>query len=133
MPAPSTLCLLPGLLCDDTVWRPQLEAMGRAANTHVADLWGLSSFAAMAEQVLAETEGPLAVAGHSMGARVALEMWRLAPERLERLALLSTGFHGPREHEAEGRMALVELAYRQGMAAVAARWLPPMLNPDRRA
>lgn len=132
MPEPSALCLLPGLLCDATVWAPQVAALADRARIHVADLWGLSAFEAMAAKVLAETEGPLAVAGHSMGARVALEMWRLAPERIERLALLSTGFHGPRPHEAEGRMGLVDLAWREGMAAVAARWLPPMLHPDRR-
>ena len=28
-------------------------------------------------------------------------------------------------------MALVKLAYEQGMAAVAERWLPPMVHPDR--
>jgi pimeloyl-ACP methyl ester carboxylesterase len=28
-------------------------------------------------------------------------------------------------------MALVKLAYEQGMAAVAERWLPPMMHPDR--
>jgi len=126
------ICLLPGLLCDRTVWEPQVRGLSGLGEVMVADLWGPSSFPAMAEKVLAETGGrPLAVAGHSMGARVALEMWRLAPERIERLALLSTGFHGPRPEERAKRMALVQLGYDQGMAAVAARWLPPMMHPDR--
>src|SRR6185503_13400449 len=98
---------------------------------HVADLWGLNSFAAMAEKVLAETSGPLIVVGHSMGARVAFEMWRLAPERIQRLGLLSTGFHPPGPNEEPKRMALVKVAYEQGMDAVADRWLPPMVHPDR--
>jgi pimeloyl-ACP methyl ester carboxylesterase len=131
MPPAPTLCLLPGLLCDATVWEPQVAALAGRGEVHVADLWGLSAFAAMAEKVLAETSGPLAVAGHSMGARVAFEMWRLAPERIERLALLSTGFHPPGPHEAPKRMALVKVGYDQGMAAVADRWLPPMVHPDR--
>ncbi|MEI9963964.1 MAG: alpha/beta hydrolase [Caulobacteraceae bacterium] len=134
MPAfsdPPTLCLLPGLLCDATVWEAQRAAFADAMDVHVADLWGLDSFAGMARKVLDETAGPLAVAGHSMGARVALEMWRLAPGRVARLALLSTGFHGPRPEETAKRMGLVELGYREGMAAVAARWLPPMVHPDR--
>jgi pimeloyl-ACP methyl ester carboxylesterase len=125
------ICLLPGLLCDRTVWAPQIPALSAQGEVFVADLWGPSSFAAMADKVLAETGGrPLAIAGHSMGARVALEMWRLAPERIARLALLSTGFHGPRPEERAKRMALVDLAYRDGMKAVAARWLPPMLHPQ---
>ena len=126
-----TLCLLPGLLCDATVWEPQRVSLANEAEIHIADLWGPSSFAVMAEKVLDETTGPLAVAGHSMGARVAFEMWRLAPERMDRLALLSTGFHPPGPNEEPKRMALVKLAYEQGMAAVAERWLPPMMHPDR--
>ena len=127
----TTLCLLPGLLCDATVWEPQAAALAARGEVHVADLWGLNSFPAMAEKVLAETSGPLAVVGHSMGARVAFEMWRLQPERVERLALLSTGFHPPGPNEEPKRMALVKLGYDQGMAAVADRWLPPMVHPDR--
>ncbi len=131
MPQSPTLCLLPGLLCDATVWAPQRASFARDAEIHIPDFWGFRSFAAMACKVLDETKGPLAVAGHSMGARVALEMWRLAADRIERLALLDTGFHGPRPEEAAKRGALVELGYRDGMAAVAARWLPPMVHPDR--
>ena len=131
MPAAPTICLLPGLLCDATVWEPQAAALAGEGEVHVADLWGPSSFAVMAEKVLDETSGPLAVVGHSMGARVAFEMWRIAPERIARLALLSTGFHPPGPQEEPKRMALVKLAYEQGMAAVADRWLPPMVHPDR--
>jgi pimeloyl-ACP methyl ester carboxylesterase len=126
-----SLCLLPGLLCDATVWEPQKLQLSKQADIHIADLRGPSTFADMAAKVLDETSGPLAVAGHSMGGRVALEMWRLAPERIERLTLLSTGFQGPRPDEAAARMALVELAHEQGMAAVAERWLPRMVHPDR--
>ena len=131
MPASPTLCLLPGLLCDATVWAPQVTALAGKGEVHVADLWGPDSFAVMAEKVLAETRGPLAVVGHSMGARVAFEMWRLAPGRILRLALLSTGFHPPGPAEEPKRMALVKVAYEQGMAAVADRWLPPMVHPGR--
>jgi pimeloyl-ACP methyl ester carboxylesterase len=133
MPAESVLCLLPGLLCDATVWESQRAALADRAAIHVADLWGPSSFPDMAAKVLDETSGPLAVAGHSMGARVALEMWRLAPDRIGRLALLDTGFHGPRPHEEPARRDLIRVAYEEGMAAVAAAWLPPMLHPDRLA
>ena len=131
MSQPPLLCLLPGLLCDATVWAPQRAALAGQAEIHIPDFWGLSSFEDMARKVLGETSGALSVAGHSMGARVALEMWRLAPERMERLALMDTGFHGPRPQEAAKRMSLVELGRREGMAAVAAVWLPPMVHPDR--
>jgi pimeloyl-ACP methyl ester carboxylesterase len=87
----------------------------------------------MADKVLAAAAPRFAVAGHSMGGRVALEVWRQAPERVTALALLNTGVHPPRESELESRGLLVRLARRQGMAALADEWLPPMMGapPDR--
>ena len=83
-----TIVLIPGLLCDASVWAAQIPALSAHGPVVVADLSTQDSITAMARETLALAEGPLAVAGHSMGARVALEMVRLAPERIERLALL---------------------------------------------
>jgi pimeloyl-ACP methyl ester carboxylesterase len=126
-----TLCLLPGLLCDETVWTHQVAALGTLADIRVADFRGFDSITEMARSVLAVAPQRFALAGHSMGARAALEVVRLAPERVERLALLDTGTHPQRPGEAEQRQVLVDLANREGMAALAARWLPPMVHPDR--
>ena len=77
-------------------------------------------------------EGPPPVlAGHSMGGRVALEVMRLAPERVERLALLDTGVHPLAQGEAgakekAGRMALLSHAQRAGMRAMGTMWARPM-------
>jgi pimeloyl-ACP methyl ester carboxylesterase len=67
-----------------------------------------------------------------MGGRVALEVLRLAPERVERLALLDTGTHPIRAGEAEGRYALRDLGRDVGIAALVDAWLPPMVHPARR-
>jgi pimeloyl-ACP methyl ester carboxylesterase len=85
----------------------------------------------MAEDVLAAHNGPLAVAGHSMGARVALEMVRLAPERIVKLALLDTGVHPRKAGEEARRKEVIDLAFDEGMEALAEQWLPPMVHPDR--
>ena len=53
----------------------------------------------------------------------------MAPERVERLALLDTGIHPRAANEEAKRQELIDLARSQGMAALAARWLPPMLHP----
>lgn len=126
-----TLILLPGLLCDETVWAHQVTALAPLAEIRVADFRGFDSLTAMARAVLATAPARLALAGHSMGARVAIEIVRLAPERVARLALLDTGTHPLHAGEAEKRQVLVDLADRDGMAALAARWLPPMVHPDR--
>ncbi len=124
------LLLLPGLLCDASVWAAQIDAFpGR--EVIVADYGMAASITAMAQAALDQAPARFALVGHSMGARVALEVWRMAPERVERLALVSTGIHPVSTAEPAKRQVLVDLADTQGMAAVCAAWLPPMVAPAR--
>ena len=131
MPEPPTLCLLPGLLCDASVWEAQRAVLGRDRPVFTPDLLGLKSFETMARRVLEATTGPIWVAGHSMGGRVALEVWRLGGARVQGLALIDTGAHGLQEGEAGPRLELVRRAWAEGMEVVADAWLPPMLHPSR--
>ena len=68
---PTTLMLLPGLMCDAAIWTAQISALPQVHPAVPA--WGLSdTLTAMANQVL--TDAPtvtFALAGHSMGGRVA--------------------------------------------------------------
>ena len=121
------LLFIPGLLCDGTVWEAAIERLEDRFAIHVADLSTQNSISRMAADQLAGLEGPLLVAGHSMGARVALELYRQAPERVSRLALLDTGVHPLADGELTRRQAIIRLAHEQGMAALAERWLPPMV------
>jgi len=118
------LLLLPGLICDERVFAAQLDAFPQAIAVHG---YGLAdSLAEMARIALAGAPARFALLGHSMGARVALEIMRIAPERVTRLALVSTGVHLPREGEAEKRYALRDIGRSDGMAALVDAWLPPM-------
>jgi pimeloyl-ACP methyl ester carboxylesterase len=131
----TTLVLLPGLMCDAAVWAPQVQALSAQAHC-VVPVWGVLNFiSAMAEQVLATAPTPtFSLAGHSMGGRIALEIMRQAPQRVERLALLDTGIHPLAAGEAgakekAGRMALLELAQAQGMRVMGAQWARGMVHP----
>lgn len=132
-----TLLLLPGLMCDRAVWAPQVDAFSSRFDCVVPHYGELDSLAAMARQVLRDAPpGPLAVAGHSMGGRIAFEMWLQAPQRIERLALLDTSYHplppgeeGARERA--GRMALLQIARTQGLRAMAREWAQGMVHPSR--
>lgn len=129
------LLLLPGLICDSRVYAPQLAAFDDArsldgygrADTLQAMAWmGLD---------LADAEGAetFDLLGHSMGGRVALEIYRLAPGRVRRLALMSTGVHSLREGEPAKRAALQAIGYEQGYEALVDAWLPPMVAEANRA
>jgi pimeloyl-ACP methyl ester carboxylesterase len=126
--------LLPGLICDARIWAPQATALSaRGFAAHAIDGYGeADSLGAMAQAVLADAPERFALAGHSMGGRVALEVFRKAPERIERLALISTGTHLPRDGEAEGRFRTLSLGVEQGMEALVYDWLTPMVwEPNR--
>lgn len=130
LPSKPALLLLCGLLCDAAIWRMQRTALSDLADVQVVDFAGFDSITQMAAHVLAIAPPQFALAGHSMGGRVALDIMRQAPARVLRLALLDTGIAPRRDGERDERLALVRLAHLQGMQALAQRWLPPMLHPD---
>ncbi|NGZ88303.1 alpha/beta fold hydrolase [Duganella aceris] len=83
----ATLLFLPGTLCDARVWEPVRAALAGDWRGVHADYRHETSIAAMARQALAAADGELIPIGLSMGAIVALEIWRLAPQRVRALAL----------------------------------------------
>lgn len=126
------IVLIPGLMCDGWIWRQQIGALSRLHPVLIAHNDGCATLAAMARRIIDATRGPLCVIGHSMGSRVALEVFEQAPERIARIALLDSGVTAAASEECAGRLALVERASQFGMAAVVAQWLPPMLGETAR-
>lgn len=121
--------LLPGLICDETIWHHQVKALERR-NVRVAHGYRLCrTIEAMAETVLSNAPPMFNLCGHSMGARVALEIYRRAPDRVKKLALLDTGTHTTRSGEKDKRYALWDIGKSKGMEALVDAWLPPMVAP----
>jgi len=132
-----TLVLLPGLMCDAAVWEPLYPHLPAGTTPWVADYGMVHSLSAMAQGVLQQAPAErFALAGHSMGGRVAMEVLRLAPLRVTHVALMDTG-HLPRAagdvgaQEAAKRHALLEVARTQGVRAMAQTWVQGMVHPDR--
>ncbi len=128
--------LLPGLACDQQVWKDQIRRLSEIATVRVADYGRSDSIKKMAEAALIRAPARFALAGHSMGGRVAYEMVRRVPERVRGLALLDTAYrpfaggeHGERERVE--RLRLVDVARRQGMRAMAEDWVRNMVHPAR--
>lgn len=133
----TTLILIPGLLCDATVWRSQCAALADLADVRVAEHGMHDSLPAIARSILASAPPRFAVAGHSMGGRIALEIYRAAPDRVTGIALMDTGFQPfpggeAGKHEAAGRQRLLDIARREGMRAMAQEWVQGMVHPARR-
>lgn len=130
--------LLPGLMCDRAAWSDAIAALPAGPGAVVADYGEADSLAAMAGRALASAPPRFAAAGHSMGGRVALEIFRRAPERVAGLALLDTNYT-PRAageagaREERERMALLAIARRSGTRAMAESWVKGMVHPSRLA
>ncbi|MEP1470989.1 MAG: alpha/beta fold hydrolase [Halieaceae bacterium] len=80
------------MMCDASLWSKQTKELGDRHTLTVADITRADTIAEIAEQVLDDSPEHFALAGLSMGGIVAMEMWRRAPQRIERLALLDTNF-----------------------------------------
>jgi len=121
------LMLLPGLICDASIYAPQTAAF---RDSRAVDGYGARDrLEDMAAHVLEQAPGRFDLFGHSMGARIALEVLRMAPERVRRLALVSTGIHPLRPGEVGTRFDLRRIGREQGMEALTEAWLPPMVAP----
>jgi pimeloyl-ACP methyl ester carboxylesterase len=121
------LLLLSGLLCDSTPWLDVASRLSATCPVRIISFANCNSLGEMAERVLLGAPARFALAGHSMGGRVALELWRRAPQRITALGLLNTGAFACRPEEVASRGRLVKIAQSRGMAALAAEWLPPMM------
>jgi len=85
------LLLVPGMMCDARMWRHQVTALTKyCSEILVADLSTAETIAEMAEEILQNAPERFSMAGFSMGGIVAMEIWRQAPDRVLRLALLDT-------------------------------------------
>lgn len=127
---PDRLVILPGLICDSRMFAAQISAF----DALVIDGFygGANRIEAMADYALASMPERCALLGHSMGARVALAIWSIAPEKIARLALADTGVHPVRPGEAESRYALRDLGRKAGAQSLVNAWLPPMIGKAHR-
>ncbi|HLI20057.1 MAG TPA: alpha/beta fold hydrolase [Stellaceae bacterium] len=126
------MVLVPGLLCDAALWRGQVEDLADMATPWIADVTRDDTMTGMAQRVLAEAPAErFALAGLSMGGYVAQAIMRLAPERVERLALLDTSATADTPEQAARRRGLIELAEKGEFHGVTPRLLPLFLHPDR--
>jgi pimeloyl-ACP methyl ester carboxylesterase len=132
---PTPLLLIPGLMCDHSVWSPLLPLLAHQ-EVQIADHGDSDSLVDMAQRLLKTAPPLFDMAGHSMGGRVALEVYRLAPKRVHRIALMNTGYLPLADGEAglkerAGRMQLLAIAQTQGVRAMAAQWVGNMVAPAR--
>ena len=84
------LVFLPGMMCDARVFGPQLAEMSPTETITVAPVTKGERIEEIASGLLDHLPRKFALAGFSMGGIVAMEILRRAPDRITRIALIST-------------------------------------------
>lgn len=105
------IVLIPPLLCSPLAYAPVIDTVWTRGQVTLADTRHDDTIAAMAERILRENVGDIAVLGTSMGGYVALEVIRQAPDRVTALALVSTSARADSAEHLQARArqsALVE-------------------------
>ncbi|PJN88154.1 alpha/beta fold hydrolase [Bacillus sp. mrc49] len=125
------LILLPGTLCDERLW--ESLKLSDLADVKVCDVSKADTIEGMAKSVLKEAPDRFALAGLSLGGIISLEIMRIAPERVLKLALLDTNPYPPQPEQISGWERLIEMADNGQFHDITHNHLLPVLiHPDRR-
>jgi pimeloyl-ACP methyl ester carboxylesterase len=125
------IVLVPGLNCSARLYAEQIPALWRFGPVTVADHTRDDSIPAIASRILAAAPPVFALAGLSMGGYIALDIMRVAPQRVAKLALLDTGARAETAEQTQRRQAPMEMARTGRFAKVAEGAFIFFVHPDR--
>lgn len=98
------LLMIPGTMCDARLFKSQARALRSVARVVVADYLHFRDRSAWLEGMLACLPNRFSLAGFSLGGMFAIELLRLVPQRIDRLALIASNAQpGGRKHQRIGR------------------------------
>ena len=126
------ILLVPGLLCSDEIFAPQLPALWPRGPLTIANTLAGETLAEIAAKILAHAPPTFALAGVSMGGYLAFEILRQAPERVSRLALICTSARPDTPEQAAARRKMVSQARAVGFERFCALGADALTHPSRK-
>jgi pimeloyl-ACP methyl ester carboxylesterase len=131
MPNSLPVILVPGLTCSPRIYAPQIPALWRSGPVILANHIRDNTMVGIAKRILDEAPDEFAIAGHSMGGYICLEIMRQAPERVKRLALLSTSASPETPQASERRRGWIAETKAGGYHAVLDKLYANFVHPAR--
>lgn len=125
------LILIPGLICTQDLWAPQVAELADLAQITIVDHSKVDKMVDLAADILAAAPQRFALAGHSMGGYVALEIMRQEPDRVEKLALIATSARLDTPEVAKRRQDFIMIAGRGRFRGMSSVLLPSLVHRDR--
>jgi pimeloyl-ACP methyl ester carboxylesterase len=128
---PDDLVLIPGLGSNRIIWDRTIAFLPAGVRCRVADTLQDPRLPAMAERLLASAPSRFALAGVSMGGMVALEVMRIAPDRVTHLALFDTTARpDTRAQRAYRHLGNLVVSLMPSYDRLSERFLPMMVHPS---
>ncbi len=126
------LILIPGLLCDQDLWKSQVDMLGTVADCMVTDKhMHYETIGQIADAIVDEAPIRFALSGLSMGGYIALEICRKYGDRVQGLALLDTSVRPDMPEQKERRRKLMEICLQQKFSKVIELLLSVLIHPNR--
>jgi pimeloyl-ACP methyl ester carboxylesterase len=125
------IILVPGLTCSPRIYAPQIPALWQAGPIILANHIRDNTMSGIAKRILDEAPAEFAIAGHSMGGYICLEVMRQAPQRVKRLALLSTSASPETPQASERRRGWIAETKAGGYHAVLDKLYANFVHPSR--
>jgi pimeloyl-ACP methyl ester carboxylesterase len=97
------LVFLPGLLSDARVFEPQIAALSRHLPITILPTGRRDTAEEAATEILEALPGKVSLCGMGLGGVIAIEMLRLAPSRIGKIALINTSAQADTPNEAAAR------------------------------
>jgi pimeloyl-ACP methyl ester carboxylesterase len=123
------IVFIPGLLLTPEFFSHQADSLSPGHDISYGKTTGMDTITAMAEGVLDETKGSFTPVGLSMGGYVALELARLAPDRLDAMVVMDSNAVPDSDEKIKDRKALIEMSRLGKFKGVTRTLLPRLIAP----
>ncbi|WP_454714521.1 alpha/beta fold hydrolase [Caulobacter segnis] len=126
------IVLVPGLLCSEEIFAPQLPALWPHGPVQIANTLEGDTLPEMAALILAAAPSRFALVGVSMGGYLALEIMRQAQERVEKLALVCTSARPDTPEQTAARRKMLDQARAVGFERFLTLGADALTHPSRK-
>lgn len=127
---PPHIVLIPGFMCDSSLWQALLPVLPPLADIHHSNLNQGDSIDQMAEHIIATLPGPSLIIGFSLGGYVARHIAFTAPEFVSGLALLNTSARASTPEELLRNQQQIRMAQHYPYKGQTRSALRRALDPD---
>ena len=126
------ILLVPGLLCSEEIFAPQLPVLWPRGPVTIASTLAGETMAEIAARILESAPPRFALAGVSMGGYLAFEILRQASERVEKLALICTSARPDTPEQSAARRKMLDQARAVGFERFLNLGADALTHPSRK-